>query len=230
MPFLRSRYPSRHLGVQLFSRGASAGPESAEKEIAPLMIHAFAWTWVFVDGPLFLGMLTPQSSPLLENVCLMFIFVTAGRMFQLGQGYFINKAFIESNGEQRYNIKSDPKIFGCQVVALLSYFCSLFCLLIGMMHFMVPFGFIANMMDSPAYALQICFLIIVMLAPEIVKIGFLIYLSYEKDVTPSFILTFYSSIFTAECILRLSLAFGTVFGLAQYFQDQNQLLFKYING
>ena len=66
--------------------------DHALTRLAPLLNKAFAMTWVFADGLLFLGMLNSQNSPLNENVVTIWYYTVLCRAFQLAAAYFMDDA------------------------------------------------------------------------------------------------------------------------------------------
>ena len=64
--------------------------DHATTHLAPLLNKAFALTWVFADGLLFLGMLNGQNSLLNENVVAIWYYIIQCRGFQLAAAYFMD--------------------------------------------------------------------------------------------------------------------------------------------
>ena len=59
-------------------------------KMAPPLNKVFALSLVFVDGPLFLGMLNGMNSPLNENVVAIWYYIVVCRGFQLAAAYFMD--------------------------------------------------------------------------------------------------------------------------------------------
>ena len=86
------------------------------------MTSALSTMLVFADGLLFVGMMTPQFSPLYENVVSVFILMTLARACQVVAYKFMNEAFFMEDGESE-NLKpswqqsryDDPKQFALRI-------------------------------------------------------------------------------------------------------------------
>ncbi len=219
------------LSVQLRTNSASV-PGQEETELFPLMAETFAWALIFVDGLLFLGMISPQNSPMHENVTIMFASITTCRLLQLAVAKFMNEAFVakidSASGGWRSTL--DPKQFGIQVTLIFTYVASLGFLLIGLYNFMNAnnvLWILSTDVKSPAWSVSFCFLMFVGIMPEIVRsIQFAIFC--VRDVKSYDILLWTEVLFAWNWIFRFVFIIVAIFTVPAHLKEQSDAVMNFI--
>jgi len=225
--------PTRYhrLGVKLHSGTASVKGEEA-KELFPHMVEAFAWTFIFVDGILFLGMINSQSSPLHENVATMFASITACRILQLAVAKFMNEAFVAKLDGKTPGWRQtiDPKQFGIQVTLIFTYVASLGLLLIALYNFMNANSLLmtfSSQVGSPSYVISIFFLLTVGILPEVVRIiQFAVFSA--RDVEASTILFWTELLFMWNWLFRAVLIAVALFRVPEHLKEQSDAVMNFV--
>ena len=193
----------RYIGVK-FASTESASQDDWHK-IAPLMVQTFAWDWVFTDGLLFVGMLHAQTSVLNSQAQRVFFSITSARLLQLAFAYFLNRSLLNTSTERTYGrlIKgTKPQEFGVQLMALLVYAASLFCLADALYQFSWSWKYLSEGIASSGPAgVSIAFTILVSVVPELFRIVFLIAVSIW-DIDIHYMLSILEGIFAYEWIIR----------------------------
>ena len=228
-PFQPSHWNKRHgsyIGVQLYDESV-ADAEVRAQHIAPLMLQAFAWTWVFSDGLFFVGMLTPQSSITHESVVRVFFGITAARLFQLAGAYLADKAYLNEKTEESPTDNDFKR--GVIISAVMVQLASLISLVATFIEFMstVEFSRIASLSASGVpsyYIIQIFFLVTVGIMPEVLK-SYNIFsaintVRHNAQVDPDGFLTFAEIIYTWEWVARLIIAYITVLPLGELVRNK----------
>ena len=228
----RWRRPGGYVGVQLYD-APSDGVVTAE-HIMPLMLQAFAWTWVFSDGLYFVGMLTPQSSITNESVVRVFFSITAARIFQLAGAYMASKAYI--TGDNNKNVEKR----GVVISAVLVHVASLMCIVAATVDFMSTLKFselASQATDSgpSTHMIHIFFLILVIILPELWRTANLLSATYKLATSPEdhkidkdSYLTSSEALFTWEWLVRFILAFIILLPLAEAVRDQQNVLLDFL--
>jgi hypothetical protein len=225
--------PTRYhrLGVKLHSGTASVKGEEA-KELFPLMVEAFAWTFIFVDGILFLGMINSQNSPLHENVATMFASITACRILQLAVAKFMNEAFVAKIDGKTPGWRQtiDPRQFGIQVTLIFTYVASPGLLLIALYNFMNANSLLStfsSQVNSPSYAISIFFLLTVGILPEVVRIiQFAVFSA--RDVEASTILFWTELLFMWNWLFRFVLIVVALFRVPEHLKEQSDAVMNFV--
>ncbi len=88
-------HPTNSLGIR-YNTQLHYDDDSTAR-VTPLLNKAFALTWVFADGLLFLGMLNGQNSLLNENVVAIWYYIIQCRGFQLAATYFMDDVLFSYN-------------------------------------------------------------------------------------------------------------------------------------
>jgi hypothetical protein len=200
----------------------------------PLMLQAFAWTWVFSDGLYFVGMLTPQSSITNESVVRVFFSITAARIFQLAGAYMASKAYI--TGDNNKNVEKR----GVVISAVLVHVASLMCIVAATVDFMSTLKFselASQATDSgpSTHMIHIFFLILVIILPELWRTANLLSATYKLATSPEdhkidkdSYLTSSEALFTWEWLVRFILAFIILLPLAEAVRDQQNVLLDFL--
>jgi hypothetical protein len=219
------------LGVRLLTETVS-DPEQVDAEIFPLMVEAFAWAFIFVDGPLFLGMINSQNSPMHEHVTIMFVAITACRVLQLAVAKFMNEAFIvEMPRTKGWRESIDRKQFGTQVTLIFTYVASVGLLLIALYNFMNANSILEAMsksVNSPAYAIEICFALLVGILPEVVR-SIQLGVFCSMDVSPKTILFWTEILFFWNWLMRVVMVIIALFAIPSHLKEQSDSVLNFMS-
>ena len=223
-----------YVGVQIYG-DVAPGAEIEAADIMPLMLQAFAWTWVLTDGLFFVGMLTSQSSVTNETAVGVFISVTAARLFQLAAAYFAYRAYIKDNVQ-------DTEKKGVVLACVLAHAASLICISVAALNFMSTreLSRVASLPTSgfPSYfAVQICFLLLVVIAPEVWRainlliptIHFANFPNGDKLVADNILISA-EALFTWEWVARIIFAVVAIVPLADAVKGQQTTLTDFLLG
>jgi hypothetical protein len=221
------------LGVKLATGKASVRDQEVD-ELMPVLVPIFATMLLFVDAPLFVGMISPQHSPLQESVTMVFVGVFLSRLTLVVTYKFMNKAFL--SGEEVTNDadpavfkfrRDNPKQFALRIIVLFTYMASLLILFIPLYHYMYRISFLNGLkaVGSNADLVAIFFLIIVAVCPEVVRSVILILMWFRFVVTSRYKFGLFQVLFAWEWISRIVFVCIALFGVPTHLKDSsNQVL------
>jgi hypothetical protein len=235
---------STHLGVKYNSHLHYIGSDATK--IAPLLNKAFAFTWVFADGLLFVGMLNSQNSLLNENVVAIWYYIIMCRAFQLSAAFFMDDVLFiyqdsdtkEKNdkleSQQGFAEKEHKRIIfennqikaHAGIAVACSHLSSLWCMVAVIYHFSNAIS-VATILASSGVsnitcALQISFMIFIGIMDVIKHIVAL--LAIFNTFTQRFYLLVIEIIFNADWFIRFVFITAVIFSVPQYLGDVNQNL------
>lgn len=236
-----------YIGVQLYKTGAMDS-EVTEEHVMSQLIQHFSWTWVFVDGLIFVGLLSPQTSITNESVVRVFVGIVAARLFQLASSYLTHKAFL---GE--INQEVDEARSGAVLSSVTDHLASLICMVIVALDFLSTTDFsyhssLATSSSASAYGIQWATLIVLIILPElwrtinILSMTFKVY-QYSKQYqragqnnsgsisvkagNQEFLMSF-QLLYTWEYMARIIICAVAIFSLPGPVKDQHVFLSKYL--
>jgi hypothetical protein len=238
-----SRLPTK-LGVRYNSQLHFTG--SSATKIAPSLNRAFALTWVFADGLLFIGMLNSQNSLLHENVVAIWYYITLCRVFQLAATYFMDDVLFiefESNAgsaaavvvdsekeDKEANFRNNQIKCHAGIAVACAHLSSLWCMIIVIYHFSSAISVTTELnthgIGSPIQALQITFVAFIA-ALDVFK-HIIAFLAIFNSFTQEIYMLIVELTFTADWLIRFLFITSTIFTVPQYLGDNNSNLFKYI--
>ena len=225
-----------HLGVRL-ANGSNAEENHEVDVLIPVLIPIFATMLVFVDGPLFVGMITPQHSPLQEGVAFVFIGIILARVAQVVTYKFMSGAFFtkdeieDTSASSMMNFRrDDPKKFALRVIVLFTYMGSLVLLFIPLYHMMISNDYFNTLKDvgSNIQNVQIFFLIIVAVCPEVVRIVIISLMWYRYVQSARSKLLAFQILFAWEWISRIIFVCIALFGVPPHLQDSSNNVLKFL--
>lgn len=213
-----NRVTGRYIGYEVIP--TNMNDKMPYNVMAPLMMQMHAWCWVFVDGLFFVGMMTPQSSPLTEDVVGVYIFVTVARVYQLGYAFLFNQAFIQNGLNPSVHAKGNKYVYGVQVTAIMTFIASLLCLGNALYCFLRQYEFLdkLDLPNSSTKTIQICFLIFIGIAPEVLRTLLLIMVSLNQYSSLN-ILVFSEVIFVWEYAARFAFASAVIWNIPNELKD-----------
>jgi hypothetical protein len=183
---------------------------------------------LFVDGPLFVGMITPQHSPLQESVAMVFVGIVLARLTQVVVYKFMNKAFL--SGDEVSEEKDpavfkfrhdDPKQFALRIIVLFTYLSSLLILFVPLYHYMYRISFLNGLkaVGSNSDLVAIFFLIIVAICPEVVRSLILILMWFRFVFTARYKFFLFQVLFAWEWISRIVFVCIALFGVPTHLMN-----------
>jgi hypothetical protein len=221
-----------HLGIKL-ATGTKSVPGQEVDELMPVLVPIFATMLLFVDAPLFVGMISPQHSPLQESVTMVFVGVFLSRLTLVVTYKFMNKAFL-SGDEVKDEVpavfkfrRDNPKQFALRIIVLFTYMASLLILFIPLYHYMYRISFLNGLkaVGSNADLVAIFFLLIVAVCPEVVRSVILILMWFRFVVTSRYKFGLFQVLFAWEWISRIVFVCIALFGVPTHLKDSsNQVL------
>jgi hypothetical protein len=226
---------SMRLG-QLFKRDRSKATENNSEaliaEVLPHLLTLQSMMWVLSDGFIFLGMLSPLNSPYVENTVFTFTLITLCRLLQLALAKFIPLAFLGktptpgSSSIALWSSKNDPNSErGLEMPALTVYFASLFFMAGALYNFTLGMEFVNKTTPAgiAAQAVQITFIMVAVVLPELIRLGFIVWISvgYSANSTVLYVFEF---VFIWETVLKFALSVAAVFSVTGLIQTQQQTL------
>lgn len=200
--------------------------------LTPLLNKAFALTWVFADGLLFVGMLNGQNSLLNENVVAIWYYIIQCRGFQLAAAYFMDDVlFVDLTDRSVIDFSSKiSSMIHAGIAVACSHLSSLWCMVIVLFHFInalsIPLGLNAKGVSNPTQALQISFVVFVVLM-EIIRHTFAFLTIFGRFDQKSY-LNIIQTIFFFDWLIRFSFIVATLFTVPFDLGDRNMRLFNYI--
>ena len=246
--------PSRHgynrlstqLGIKYISNLHYTGPGSDAVNIAPLLNKAFAFTWVFADGLLFVGMLNSQNSLLNENVVAIWYYIIMCRAFQLSAAFFMDDVLFiyqDSDANENNDKLESQQVFAekehkriifennqikshAGIAVACSHLSSLWCMIAVIYHFSNAIS-VATILASSGVsnitcALQISFIIFIGIMEMIKHI--VAVLAIFDFFTQTLYLLVIEVIFNADWFIRFVFITAVIFSVPQYLGDVNQSL------
>lgn len=232
----RFRLPfMNRLGIQLFG-GKSSVAGNEVNELIPVLVPKFSTLLIFTDGLIFVGMITPQHSPLQESVFFVFVGVILSRITLMVCYEFIASAFFDSeeNKAQQVSVfayrKDDPKKFALRVISAFTYLASLVLLFIPLYHLMISINYLTSLTNigSNCSAVTVTFLIFVALMPEIVRSVIIIGMWNGFFTTNEFKLACFQFVFTWEWISRVVFICIGMFALTTHLTDSSNTVINYL--
>lgn len=223
------------LGVRLTGEESEEGHEVSE--LIPVLIPIFASMLIFVDGPLFVGMITPQHSPLQESVAFIFIGIILARTAQVVAykfmgGAFFSKEEVESTEEPNvFKLRrDDPKQFALRVIVLFTYLSSLLILFIPLYHMMISIDYLNALKEvgGNSHLVQIFFLIIVAICPEVVRSAIIFLMWVRYLVSARYKLIAFQILFAWEWISRIVFVCIALFGVPPHLVDSSKSIFTHL--
>jgi hypothetical protein len=231
------------MGVQLYDEASEISDEMVNTgHIMPLMLQSFAWVWLITDGLFFVGFLTPQTSITNEAVVIVFSSISIARLLQLGVAYLTNKAFIFNSAKPT----DEPRV-GVILAAITAQVASLMCVGTATIYYLSTLMISKNAADASSnsvsgYGIQLSFLIIVVVLPEVWRTFNLVIMTsnvaYIKDSgdgsettgesVNGWMLFSYESLFLWEWMVRLILSLVAIMSLPTLARDQNVILFDFL--
>lgn len=214
--------------------------------VAPLLNKAFAFTWLFADGLLFIGMLNSQNSLLNENVVAIWYYIIMCRGFQLSAAFFMDDVMFiyqDSGATESTEALESQRIFAekelkrihfennkikahAGIAVACSHLSSLWCMIAVIYHFSnaISVGTIlaSSGVNNITCALQISFLIFIGIMDVIKHIVAL--LAIFNSFTQSVYMLIMEIIFNADWFIRFVFITAVIFSVPQYLGDVNQNL------
>ena len=185
-----------------------------------------AWALIFTDGPLLLGMLNAQNSPLNETVIDILYYITLCRLLQLATSYFLDD-FLAGRYFQDEQGKGD-QFFANFIACHLASVCAF---VVAGYHFLLAAGYTNNIgvlkIGIQSNGLQITLLVLLAVF-ELLKV-LSVLLTIFGALQGQGYLTFVRFQFTAEWMCRLVLIFTAIFVYSAHLRDQNDVLIKYLS-
>lgn len=234
-----SRIPTQ-LGIRYNNQLHYSG--SGAMRIAPLMNKAFALTWVFADGLLFIGMLNSQNSLLNEDVVTIWYYIVLCRGFQLAATYFMDDVlFIELEAKTGQLTESEKLLSvdylknneikaHAGIAVACSHLSSLWCMIIVLYRFGEATSVSTNLNSSgvsnPIHGLQIAFMFIIA-SMDVFK-HIIAFLSIFGYFTQQIYFLIIEATFNADWFIRSVFIIATIFTVPQYLGDLNYNLYNYI--
>jgi hypothetical protein len=232
-----------YMGVQLYDEAFEISDEMVNTgHIMPLMLQSFAWVWLITDGLFFVGFLTPQTSITNEAVVIVFSSISIARLLQLGVAYLTNKAFIFNSAKPT----DEPRV-GVILAAITAQVASLMCVGTATIYYLSTLMISKNAADASSnsvsgYGIQLSFLIIVVVLPEVWRTFNLVIMTsnvaYIKDSgdgsettgesVNGWMLFSYELLFLWEWMVRLILSLVAIMSLPTLARDQNVILFDFL--
>lgn len=231
----RSHYPARQqwvgrqrIGVQNTDPLVEAGASDYDwKIITPLMVRTFGWCWVFTDGLLFVGMLQPQSSIMNSYAVRVYFGAVVARLMQLVSSYFANMAYINRIADgPKWKNTANPRNFGAHMVTLFTYLASIPVLVDSVYHSWWAVSYADQAVAGVgAKATIYSFVVLVVLMPELCRLGLLIWVSYSQDPGIGNVLFAHEFIFLWDWALRAIMVTVAIFTASNSLHDaQSSLL------
>ena len=220
------RITGQYLGVEVVP--GHNNTEEPFHVMSPLMIQFFAWSFVFVDGLFFVGMLTPQNSVLSEDATNIFFFATFARLYQLAHAYLFNKAYIHNNeylSKNNGKYQDDLRRFGAQASTIMAYIASLWCLSNVFYPYMRNWDYITGTpaQSTSLYFIQLGVLVGLGILPEVLRAILLVILSWTP-CSSYFIMVYTELVFTLEWLLRMVLGFLLITNVPYNLKDSRDQL------
>jgi len=228
LPYVVGWNKGQYVGVKLYDNVEEN--DVAPKHVMSQMMQAYSWTWVFVDGLIFVGLLTPQAFITNESVVRVFVGIVAARLFQLAFSYEVHKGFLEDvKGEV------DESRAGIVLSAIMNYAASLFCVIAVSVDYMSTFDFskVASEVLSSgvsAHSIRIAALIVLLIFPELVRLSILAMMTskiYSNTGNNGSFLVAFESLYTYEWITRFVISTIAIMVLMTEDRDQNLVLYNY---
>lgn len=213
--------------------------------MTPLLNKVFSFSWVFVDGLLFVGMINSQNSPLNENVVDIWFYIIACRGFQFAASYLMDDVMfvkpinpqegaivlynpnqiVDEERQAEYDQIDKPA--HAAVSASCCHIASLWCMILVLFHFInatsVTFSISSG---SSISAVQISFIAIMMFM-DLFKhvVGFSAILGYMGQETYCLMLQI---IYTLDNLFRVVLIICALFPVTDYLGNISRNLDSYV--
>ena len=195
-----------------------------------LIVQAFptviSWALLFADGPLLLGMLNMQNSPLNETVIDVFFYITLCRILQLAASFYLNDFLA---GKYFSTDVYGDKVFYANFIAC--HLASVSCFIIACYHFALGIGYtmtIASLeISRDSNGLQIS-LIAALGFFELLKV-FFVGLAVFQTVKGEGYLTCVRYQFVFEWMVRLLFIYIAIFIYSAHLRDQNDVLVSFLS-
>lgn len=222
----------RYVGVKLYEDVPDT--DVAPKHVMSQMIQAYSWTWVFVDGLIFVGLLTPQAFITNESVVRVFVGIVAARLFQLAGAYKTHKAFLaDGNGTV------DESRAGVVISAIMDYAASVLCVVAVSLDFMSTYDFSNNASQvissgASAHSIRVASFVVLLIVPEAVRIitlGMMTHGVYTApaggDASNGAFLVVFELLYMYEWMTRFIISAIAMYALVTPARDQNVALSGY---
>ena len=187
--------------------------------------EVISWALISSDGPLLLGMLNSQNSPLNETVIDIFFYITLCRLFQLAAVSFLDD-FLAGKYFERLN--SDHEFYGNFLACHLASVC---CFIVAGYHFLLAADYTGNIaklsIGMQSNGLQISLLVVLAVFEALKVISVL--LTIFNVLQGQGYLNFVRFQFTAEWMARLLFIIIAIFVYAPHLRDQNDVLVSYLS-
>jgi hypothetical protein len=201
------------------------------RRLFPFTNKAFACTWVFADGLLFVGMLNSQNSLLTENVVTVWYYIFLCRGFQLAGTFFIDRVLFEPQTTVIDENTESSKNHECNIITACCQLCSFWCFVVVLFHFFnsfaFPYGISTMGIGGQTAALQIVFMLAMMVLEVLRHI--LVFYAILWPITLKRFAMNTKLIFAADCVTRTVFIVSTISSVTAHLGDENNILYSYLS-
>ena len=176
-PFNRSHCAAKNsrLGMKVFDDSVAQFSKDSEQTyfMYPMLSLSSAWAFLFTDGALMLGVVSPMQSILTESAFFIFGGIVIARILQVVCVFFYTESFVR-------NHNLDPRsVLGYRGAHFFVWLSSIFFIGVSIFHFWRSNEFLN--VSSDVHALSICFIFFVLVVPEFLYLVEMILGSFANE-------------------------------------------------